>query len=473
MNQIKEFLEKIHTHDIRKKIYFDGSEYTYSEILFKSFALARKLENYQTKKIFFNLKNSPLSICLYLASFIADIELIVPINPRLIASELEAILEPNSLFITYPHDSKLAEFCDVNNIEILEIKDEIDFLNNIDDTDNHKIHQKAIIAHVSSGTAGYYNKHYHNLDQIIKYANLTKKNLGLFDDEHLLVALSLNHAFAFSYQLLPALAMGLDLTIITEFNPKQVSQLVNKSRITALALLPTMYYHLLKEDIVKHNLRYLSVAGDVASEDLHKAVEQRFDIKLLNGIGMTELYGYGQNIIPNDSVNTVKIFDDTEIKIDKFKDTHYGKIFVKNYMLPLNRNDANNQSHRNGEWFETGDIGSFDSQTRKLTFYGRYKDIIIKGGSNISPIELENAILRFDNIKACVVVGKADKIWGEIVCAFVVGSFCSLNNINQHLGKHVAKYKQLDRVIQIDQIPLTSTGKTDRKKLKQIANNEF
>ena len=472
MNQIKAFLDKINSHT-DKKIYFDDHEYTYKEILSKSFALARELEKYQTKKIFFNLKNSPLSICLYLASFIADIELIVPINPRLIASELEAILEPNSLFITYLHDSKLAEFCDVNNIEILEITDEIDFLNNIDDTDNHKIHQKAIVAHVSSGTAGYYNKHYHNLNQIIKYANLTKKNLGLFDNEHLLIALSLNHAFAFSYQLLPALAMGLDLTIITEFNPKQVSQLVNKSRITALALLPTMYHHLLKEDIVNHNLRYLSVAGDVASEDLHKAVEQRFNIKLLNGIGMTELYGYGQNIIPNDSINTVKIFDDTEIKIDKFKDSQYGKIFVKNYMLPLNRNDANNQSHRNSEWFETGDIGSFDSQTRKLTFYGRYKDIIIKGGSNISPIELENAILRFDNIKACVVVGKDDKIWGEIVYGFVVGSHCLLDEINQHLDKYVAKYKQLDRVIQIDQIPLTSTGKTDRKKLKQIANNEF
>ena len=472
MNQIKEFLDKINSHT-DKKIYFDELEYNYSEILSKSFALARKLETYQTKKIFFNLKNSPLSICIYLASFIADIELIVAINPRLITNEIEFILEPNSLFIAHIFDAGLDEFCNANSIETLQITNEIDFLNNLDETDNQKIHQKAIVAHVSSGTTGNYNKHYHNLKQICKYANLTKEYLGLLDNEHLLIALSLNHAFAFSYQLLPALAIGLNLTIITEFNPKQISLLVNKSKITALALLPTMYHLLLKEDIVKHNLRYLSVAGDVASENLYKAVKQKFNTNLLNGIGMTELYGYGQNITPNDNINTVKIFEDTEIRIDKFKDSQYGKIFVKNHMQPLNVFDCDDKHKITAQWLETGDIGSFDSKTRELTFYGRYKDIIIKGGSNISPIELENAILRFDNIKDCVVIGKANKVWGETICGFVVGNHYSLDEVNEHLAKYVANYKKLDKLIHINQIPLKSTGKTDRQKLKQIANNEL
>ena len=70
-------------------------------------------------------------------------------------------------------------------------------------------------------------------------------------------------------------------------------------------------------------------------------------------------------------------------------------------------------------------------------------------------------------------VGKADKIWGETICGFVVGSNYSLDDINNHLVKFVAKYKKLDQLIQIEQMPLTSSGKVDRKKLKQLADNEY
>jgi acyl-CoA synthetase (AMP-forming)/AMP-acid ligase II len=142
-------------------------------------------------------------------------------------------------------------------------------------------------------------------------------------------------------------------------------------------------------------------------------------------------------------------------------------------MQPLNVFNCDDKHKITAQWLETGDIGSFDSQTRELTFYGRYNDIIIKGGSNISPIELENAILRLDNIKDCVVIGKANKVWGETICGFVVGNHYSLDEVNEHLAKYVANYKKLDKLIHINQLPLTSTGKTDRQKLKQIANNEL
>jgi acyl-CoA synthetase (AMP-forming)/AMP-acid ligase II len=134
-------------------------------------------------------------------------------------------------------------------------------------------------------------------------------------------------------------------------------------------------------------------------------------------------------------------------------------------MLPLN-----NQN----EWIETGDIGSFDSQKYELTFYGRYKDIIIKGGSNISPIELENSILKIHGIKSCVVVGKYDKIWGENIWAFLVANKkYSLDFINKELTKYVSEYKKLNGVIYLDKIPMTVSGKIDKNKLKELINNEF
>ncbi|QIV96087.1 acyl-CoA synthetase (AMP-forming)/AMP-acid ligase II [Allofrancisella inopinata] len=465
MSLVENFLQRVSSYSSQHKVYFEDQEYSYNQIVAKSYDLARLLESYKYKKAFFNLKNSPLTICLYLASWIAEIELVVPINPRLIDKELEGILESNSLFLTDKKSFELTEFYQKNNIEVLIIDDEIMFLENIPKTTDFEIFNKAVIAHVSSGTTGSYKKHLHTIDQIIKYANNRANDLGLIKvNDHLLIALSMNHAFAFSYQLLPALAMGLDITIIREFNPQKVAKVVSECKATALALLPTMYYFLIKENITKHKLRSLSVAGDLASEKLHKAVKQKLGLPLLNGIGMTEIFGYGQNFCENIRINVVKIFEDTAVKIEKFEGYTYGKIFIKSFMLPINNKE---------EWLKTGDIGSFDEQTKELTFYGRYKDIIIKGGSNISPVELENIILKLASIKSCVVVGKKDKIWGELVCAIIVSeSKISLEELNKHLLKYLAEYKKVDMLLNFDQIPLTNTGKVDRKKIRQIIEND-
>ncbi|KEI35790.1 O-succinylbenzoic acid--CoA ligase [Francisella sp. W12-1067] len=464
MPLVENFLQRVSSYSSQRKVYFEDQEYSYNQIVTKSYDLARLLESYKYKKVFFNLKNSPLTICLYLASWIAEIELVVPVNPRLIDKELEGILETNSLFLTDKDSIELTEFYKKNNIEVLIIDNEIKFLENITKTTDFSVFSKAITAHVSSGTTGAYKKHMHNINQIIEYAKNRANDLDLVIDDHLLIALSMNHAFAFSYQLLPTLAIGLDITIIREFNPQKMAQIISRCKVTSLALLPTMYYFLLKENITKHTLRYLSVAGDLASEKLYKAIKQKLGLPLLNGIGMTEIFGYGQNVCENTSINEVEIFKDTEIKIEKFEGCTYGKIFIRSFMLPINNKK---------EWLKTGDIGSFDEQTKKLTFYGRYKDIIIKGGSNISPVELENIILKLASIKSCVVVGKKDKIWGELVCAIIVSeSKISLEELNKHLLKYLAEYKKVDLLLNFDQIPLTNTGKVDRKKIRQIVENE-
>ena len=462
MNQVKFFLQKISNHSKERVICFKNSQYSYSQIVDKSYDLARFIESHKYKKVFFNLKNSPLSICLYIASWIANIELLVPINPRLIDKELIDILESDSLFITDDniYSTEFQNKAKNHNIQILAINDTVDFLNSLDKTDNFEIHQKAKIAHISSGTTGFYKQHLHSISQIIKYAQNISYKLGLVDDEELLIVLSVNHAFAFSYQLLPALEMGLNISIMQEFNPQEVAKKISESSVTALALLPTMYYFLTKENISRHNLRYLGVAGDVASEELNYLVKDKFGLSLLNGIGMTEVFGYGQNITHNQNNKVIKIFADTQIKIEKFNNTNYGKILLKNDMLPLNLNT---------EYLDTGDIGSFNIQTRELTFYARHKDVIIKGGSNIVPIEIETAIKKYSKITDVVVIGKKDNIWGEIICAFVVSNDdISLNELNRHLEKYVAKYKLVDEIFRIKKIPITSTGKLDRESLKTI-----
>ncbi|MBK2095080.1 acyl--CoA ligase [Francisella philomiragia] len=456
MHQLRDFLANIEKYGKDTYIYFDNTKYSYYEILQKSYSLSRFLESCSYRKIYSNLKNSPLSVSLYIASWIADIDIFVPINPRLVDNELAAIVEDDSLFIT----DKISSL-EVNK---LYIENPTSFFESLEYTQDYSIYARSLTAHVSSGTTGFYQKHFHDINQIINYANDRINDLGLKQNDHLLVALSINHAFAFSYQILPALAMGLNITIIREFDARLIAEIINQNNVTALALLPTMYHFLLEQNINNnHNLHYLSVAGDIVSESLANQVENKLGIPLLNGLGMTEVFGYGQNISAN-TVNKVKIFADTQVKIVKFENNEYGKIFIKNNMLPLNIKT---------EWLETGDIGSFDAQSYELSFYGRYKDIIIKGGSNISPIELETAILKIPNIDNCIVTSKIDKIWGETVWAYLVASQqYSLEFINNQLSSYIAEYKKLDGIIYIDEIPTTTTGKTDRKKLKEMINHE-
>ncbi|AEE26267.1 class I adenylate-forming enzyme family protein [Francisella hispaniensis] len=456
MKQLSKFLANIKSYGKNNYIFFENKKYDYVEILQKSYSLARFLESCGERKIYSNLKNSPLSVSLYIASWIADIDLFVPINPRLVDNELAAIIEDDSLFITDK----------MSNLEVnkLYIENPPSFFESLEYTQDYTIYAKSLTAHVSSGTTGFYQKHLHDINQIINYANDRITDLGLKQEDHLLVALSINHAFAFSYQILPALAMGLNITIIREFDARLVAEIINQNNVTALALLPIMYHFLLEQNIKNNNnLRYLSVAGDIVSESLADQVKSKFGIPLLNGLGMTEIFGYGQNVSAK-TVNKVKIFAGTQVKIVKFEDSDYGKIFIKNNMLPLNIET---------EWLETGDIGSFDAQSYELSFYGRYKDIIIKGGSNISPIELEAAILKIPNINNCIVTSKKDKIWGETVWAYLVASQqYSLEFINNQLSSYIAEYKKLDGIIYIDEIPTTTTGKTDRKKLKEMINHE-
>ena len=204
MDQLRKFLNNIEKHSKNKGVFFNQKRISYQEVLAKSYDLARLLESYGYRKIFSNLKNSPLSISLYIASWIADIDLFVPINPRLIDSELEGILEERSLLIT----DKPCHL-ELGGLKVLNIKDEIEFFENLPKTQDYRIFEKTITAHVSSGTTGFYQKHQHNINQIIEYAQNRVDDLGLRQDDHLLIALSINHAFAFSYQLLPALGYGI------------------------------------------------------------------------------------------------------------------------------------------------------------------------------------------------------------------------------------------------------------------------
>lgn len=116
-------------------------------------------------------------------------------------------------------------------------------------------------------------------------------------------------------------------------------------------------------------------------------------------------------------------------------------------------------------WLHTGDLGSFDDRGY-LTLRDRSKDVVISGGSNIYPREVEEALLEHPGVAEAAVVGAPDAEWGEVVVAFIVGCAdeCALD---AHLLERIARFKRPKRYVVVEELPKNSYGKVLKRELRE------
>jgi long-chain acyl-CoA synthetase len=123
-----------------------------------------------------------------------------------------------------------------------------------------------------------------------------------------------------------------------------------------------------------------------------------------------------------------------------------------------------------GGWLHTGDVGVFD-QYGYLTLKDRSKDLIISGGSNIYPREIEEVLQNHPDIHEVSVVGQADSEWGEVVVAFVVrspGSAVGERALDAYCLEHIARFKRPKRYVFIDSLPKNNYGKVLKRQLREM-----
>jgi len=125
---------------------------------------------------------------------------------------------------------------------------------------------------------------------------------------------------------------------------------------------------------------------------------------------------------------------------------------------------ATDETLRNG-WLRTGDMGSFDARGY-LTLHDRSKDVVISGGTNIYPREVEEALLEHPGVSEACVVGAPDAEWGEVVVAFIVGAV-EPDELDAHLLQRIARFKRPKRYLAVDQLPKNSYGKVLKRDLRQ------
>jgi fatty-acyl-CoA synthase len=125
--------------------------------------------------------------------------------------------------------------------------------------------------------------------------------------------------------------------------------------------------------------------------------------------------------------------------------------------------DATRETLRDG-WLRTGDLGSFDERGL-LTLRDRSKDVVISGGTNIYPREVEEALLEHPGVSEACVVGAPDTEWGEVVVAFIVGAV-ERTELDTHLLERIARFKRPKRYVYVDRLPKNSYGKILKRELR-------
>jgi len=309
------------------------------------------------------------------------------------------------------------------------------------------------------------------------------KGYALSPVDIMLPASSCSHLGCFSFSM-GALAAGAPVAVARAFDHAELGPLVRAARPTVMTTLPATLLHLIREpDTCAEDfasLRMCRSGGDKVSTELEKEFHALTGQIIHEGYGMTEI-GIGANNPPYgvDKIGSIGLPNPGfvfSIRTEEGKETRdgsEGRVFVRAPSHALgywNDPEATAEVLQDG-WFDTGDVMKADADGY-LWFCGRKKQIIVHDGSNISPQEVEDALLDHSAVELACVVGIHDAVHGENVRAYVElkrdAPRVTAGELIAFARERVG-YKAPEDIVFLDEMPLNPTGKVDRAKLKKMA----
>lgn len=302
-------------------------------------------------------------------------------------------------------------------------------------------------------------------------------------DDTLLISLPLCQQFGQGV-LQMGILMGGTCVLMQKFSAERSLQLAEEHQVTLLFGVPTMFirqmraFQTMTRPPELSALRTGIVSGAVADPEFLRWFDAQFGCRLLNCYGMTELGCIAMPDYDDDAhtrFETVgRLIGGAELRIlDRNKSPaeagQSGDLFCKTQTMMNGYIGGPLPDGTRDGWFPTGDIGQLDSAQR-LVIVGRRKEIMIRGGYNILPAEVERAYRMHPDIADICVVSCPDAELGEKICAFVClrrGCTISDETLRAYGASHLAKYKLPDAFIRVAKIPHLSTEKYNRRELKR------
>lgn len=310
---------------------------------------------------------------------------------------------------------------------------------------------------------------------------------GLSDKDTVLSPLPLFHSYALNLSVLGILATGASEFIMERFSTAEALQHLRTGRFTVMPGVPTMFHYLLQRAKEEGDgvprppcVRLFISAGAIMPATLNREFEAHFGAPLLDGYGITETstmvtmnWPTGGRVlgscgfpVPGLAVRIVNPADDTDVPLGA-----EGELIVRgpNVMPGYHNKPAETSTALRAGWYRTGDLARSDANGF-LTITGRLKELIIRGGQNIAPAEIEEAVCKHPPVLDCAVVGLPHATLGEVPALFVVprpSMPLDQEALLAHCRAQLSAYKVPASVHVVSEIPRTGSGKIMRFKLKE------
>jgi long-chain acyl-CoA synthetase len=317
------------------------------------------------------------------------------------------------------------------------------------------------------------------------YTNCDVSVRTLFDATErdvILGALPLFHSFGQTCALNAAMRVGALLTMIPRFEPGKALEIIERDKVTMFEGVPTMYHALLnhpeREKFDVSCLRLCVSGGAALPVEVMRAFEEAFGVKILEGYGLSETSPVASFNHPHAERKPGSIgtpIEGVEMKVvgsdgSDVAQGEVGEIAIRGHNVMKGywrRPDATDDVMREG-WFHTGDMAQMD-EDGYFFIVDRKKDMIIRGGYNVYPREIEEVLYEHPAVSEAAVIGVPDESMGEEVAAAIVlrrDKQATADDIRAFVKERVAAYKYPRRIWFCDELPKTATGKILKREIQ-------
>ena len=429
--------------------------------------------------------NSVEVVKLYFACFKSGL-IAVPVNNRLKAAEIAYILGHSKAKLCFSQP-ELAPLCEEVRGDCPDLQRLYTALPAVHTTESSSALPEVSADEVAavlytSGTTARPKGVMHTHVSLIGATELMA-SLGLDETHTLLAATQMVHIAALSCVLLPGLSCGATVVLLPMFDAVQSLDLIERWRCTSLLILPAMLRFVVEEqgrsprDV--SSMRLCIAGGDTVPVTLQERFRDLF------GIPVREIYGMTESVpitcIREGAPRTGSVGPAMDLVDARVADLHGnvvpdGQVGELQVQSPANcvgywDDPRNTEATFTDGWLRTGDLVRRDSDGY-FWFEGRAKQIIIRGGSNISPQEVEEALYHHPAVLEAGVIGMPDPVHGEKVIAFVAlreGLTAGEQELRDLVRSRIADYKTPERVLFLSTLPKGLTGKVQRRALKDLA----
>jgi len=324
-----------------------------------------------------------------------------------------------------------------------------------------------------------------NLDAM---SDMGRRSLKITAADHCLLVLPLFHVNGIVVSILMPLSASAQVTIRKRFDINTFFDDIAQLRPTYFSAVPTIYAMLnaLPDSALPDtsSLRYAICGAAPASAELLKSFEARYGFPLVEGYGLSE-GTCASTINPIDGLRkagTVGLpFEGQRIAIADPQGVHLpqgetGEVLVHgpNVMRGyLGRPGETAKTVVDG-WLHTGDTGRIDADGY-LSIVGRLKEMIIRGGENIYPKEIEDVLCAYPGVLEAAVIGAPDETFGEIVIAYVAfrtGCTAAPATLDEHCAERLTRFKRPVAINVVDSLPKNAVGKIDKLKLRNLPKSQ-